>query len=112
MIALRPGGDPDTTVGSRDDGLSFEALRGYAASAKARVQASGATTVAVVEPNGPLVPVALFAAAVRIFRNTARLRRIGIVFGRIPVGRPLPDISYKIQDAPGIHSLGVGANLL
>ena len=50
-------------VGSRDDGLSYDTLRSYAASAKTRVQETGATTVAVVEPNGPVVPVALFAAA-------------------------------------------------
>ena len=50
-------------VGSRDDGIRYDTLRTFAAAAKARVQEKGATTVAVVEPNGPLVPVALFAAA-------------------------------------------------
>src|SRR6266567_513036 len=50
-------------VGSRDDGIGYDTLRSYAASAKKRVHENGATTVAVVEPNGPLVPVALFAAA-------------------------------------------------
>lgn len=50
-------------VGSRHDGLSYDTLRRYAASATTRVQENGATTVAVVEPNGPVVPVALFAAA-------------------------------------------------
>ena len=50
-------------VGSRDDGISYDALRSFATSATARVQENGATTVALVEPNGPLVPVALFAAA-------------------------------------------------
>src|SRR5437667_1439558 len=50
-------------VGRRDDGLRYDTLRTYAASATTRVQENGATTVAVVEPNGPVVPVALFAAA-------------------------------------------------
>ena len=61
MVADGLGGR--VAVGSRGDGLSYDTLRSYAASAKTRVQEKGATTVAVVEPNGPVVPVALFAAA-------------------------------------------------
>src|SRR5256714_13957565 len=61
MVADGLGGR--VAVGSRDDGLSYDTLRSYALSAKGRVQETGATTVAVVEPNGPVVPVALFAAA-------------------------------------------------
>src|SRR5256714_6614939 len=61
MVADGLGGR--VAVGSRDDGLSYDTLSSYAASARTRVQEKSATTVAVVEPNGPVVPVALFAAA-------------------------------------------------
>jgi long-chain acyl-CoA synthetase len=50
-------------VGSGGDGLSYAALRSSATSRQAEIRGSGATTVAVAEPNGPVVPVALFAAA-------------------------------------------------
>ncbi len=50
-------------VGSQDDGLTFDALRAHARAVAARLQGSDATSIALVEPNGPVVPIALFGAA-------------------------------------------------
>src|SRR6266550_673034 len=44
-----------------------------------------------------------FVAAARIFRNTARLRRIGFVSGGVPVRRPFPDIADHVVDAVTIR---------
>jgi acyl-CoA synthetase (AMP-forming)/AMP-acid ligase II len=50
-------------IGSRGDGLSFEALRRAASRVPARLAAAGASTVALTDHTGPIVPVALFGAA-------------------------------------------------
>src|SRR5215213_4867269 len=44
------------------------------------------------------VVAVVLPSAARIFRNAARLRRVGFVLGRIPVGRPLPDIADHVVD--------------
>jgi acyl-CoA synthetase (AMP-forming)/AMP-acid ligase II len=49
--------------GTRDGGLSYDALRTTARRVGSHVQASGAHTVALVGESSPLVPVALFGAA-------------------------------------------------
>src|SRR6267143_4524672 len=41
--------------------------------------------------------------AARIFRNAARLRRLGVVFLRIPIGRPFPDIPDHVVDAVAVR---------
>src|ERR1700723_2888974 len=38
-----------------------------------------------------------FGAASWIFRNAARLRRVGIMLLRIPIGSPLPDIADHVE---------------
>src|SRR5580692_260863 len=45
----------------------------------------------------------LLAAAARIFRHAARLRRVGLVLLRKPVGRPFPDIADHV-----VHAVAVG----
>jgi fatty-acyl-CoA synthase len=49
--------------GSRADGLSYEALRNTARAVADRVDGTGAERLALMEPNGPLVPATLFGAA-------------------------------------------------
>jgi acyl-CoA synthetase (AMP-forming)/AMP-acid ligase II len=50
-------------IGSLHDGLSYEQLRRAARAIADRIEASGATHLALIEPNGPIVPAALFGAA-------------------------------------------------
>jgi acyl-CoA synthetase (AMP-forming)/AMP-acid ligase II len=50
-------------IGALDDGLTFTALRDQAGRAAERVRGTEATTLALLEPNGPMVPVALFGSA-------------------------------------------------
>jgi acyl-CoA synthetase (AMP-forming)/AMP-acid ligase II len=50
-------------IGSLDDGLSYEQLRRAARAIADRVEDSKATHLAVIEPNGPVVPASLFGAA-------------------------------------------------
>jgi acyl-CoA synthetase (AMP-forming)/AMP-acid ligase II len=50
-------------IGSLDDGLTYEQLRRAARAIADRVEDSGATHLAVIEPNGPIVPASLFGAA-------------------------------------------------
>lgn len=50
-------------IGSLGDGLSFDALRRAASRVPGRLAASGASTVALTDHTGPIVPVALFGAA-------------------------------------------------
>src|SRR5467141_4025139 len=38
----------------------------------------------------------------RIFRNAARLRRIGVMLLRIPIGRPFPDITDHVVQAVAV----------
>jgi acyl-CoA synthetase (AMP-forming)/AMP-acid ligase II len=52
-----------TAIGSIDDGLSYGQLRQAARAIADRVEDSGATHLALIEPNGPIVPAALFGAA-------------------------------------------------
>lgn len=49
--------------GSHDDGITYERMRRLAVGVVAKLEANPATTVALLEPNGPLVPVALWGAA-------------------------------------------------
>jgi acyl-CoA synthetase (AMP-forming)/AMP-acid ligase II len=49
--------------GSRADGLSYDALRTAARAVADRVEGSGAERLALMEPNGPIVPATLFGAA-------------------------------------------------
>src|SRR6266404_2961876 len=49
------------------------------------------------------VVAAIFAAAARILWNAACLRRIGFVPGRIPLGRPFPDIADHVVDAVAVR---------
>ena len=49
------------------------------------------------------VVAVLLAAAARIFRNAARLRRVGLVLLRKPVGGPFPDIADHV-----VHAVAVG----
>src|SRR5580704_3407836 len=42
------------------------------------------------------------AAAARIFRNATRLRRVGLVLLRVPIGGPLPDIADHVVDAVAV----------
>src|SRR5437773_387791 len=44
--------------------------------------------------------------AARVFRNAARLRRIGFVLLRIPIGRPFPDIPDHVVDAVAVRRKG------
>src|SRR5712672_4362516 len=41
-------------------------------------------------------------SAARIFRNATRLRRIGFVLLRIPIGRPFPDIAEHVVQAVAV----------
>src|SRR5712671_6056093 len=41
-------------------------------------------------------------SAARIFRNAARLRRIGVMLLRIPIGRPFPDIADHVVEAVAV----------
>src|SRR5436190_2319239 len=52
-----------TAIGGLDDGLSYGQLRQAARAIADRVEDSGATHLALIEPNGPIVPAALFGAA-------------------------------------------------
>src|SRR3954453_21246727 len=45
----------------------------------------------------------VFATAARILRHAARLRRIGFVLLRIPVGGPLPDVADHV-----VHTVAIG----
>jgi fatty-acyl-CoA synthase len=49
--------------GSRADGLTYEQLRQAARAVADRVDGSGAERLALMEPNGPIVPACLFGAA-------------------------------------------------
>jgi acyl-CoA synthetase (AMP-forming)/AMP-acid ligase II len=49
--------------GTKADGLSYEALRSAARSIADRVDGTGAERLALMEPNGPIVPATLFGAA-------------------------------------------------
>src|SRR5216684_6535155 len=40
--------------------------------------------------------------AARILWNAARLRRIGFVLLRIPIGRPFPDVAYHVVQAVAV----------
>src|SRR3981081_4445231 len=44
--------------------------------------------------------------AARVFRNAARLRRIGFVLLRIPISRPFPDIPDHVVDAVAVRRKG------
>src|SRR4051794_20685597 len=50
-------------IGSRADGFSYARIRDLAAAAAPKLAATGAGTLALLDENGPAVPVALFAAA-------------------------------------------------
>jgi acyl-CoA synthetase (AMP-forming)/AMP-acid ligase II len=50
-------------IGNADDGLSYEGLRRAARAIADRVEDSGAKHLALIEPNGPVVPAVLFGAA-------------------------------------------------
>src|SRR5437899_4474589 len=50
-------------IGSPADGVSYDGLRRAAGAIAARVAATDAATIAVTEPNGAIVPAALFGAA-------------------------------------------------
>src|SRR5262245_39008295 len=43
-----------------------------------------------------------FGSAARILGNAARLRRIGLVLLRIPVGGPFPDVADHVVDAVAV----------
>ena len=45
----------------------------------------------------------VLAAAARIFRNAAGLRRIGFVLRRVPVGGPFPDIADHVVQAVAVR---------
>jgi fatty-acyl-CoA synthase len=49
--------------GTRAEGLTYEALRNLARTFADRVDGSGAQRLALIEPNGPIVPATLFGAA-------------------------------------------------
>jgi len=49
--------------GSKADGLSYQALRAAARAIADRVDGTGAERLALMEPNGPIVPATLFGAA-------------------------------------------------
>src|SRR5436309_285659 len=51
------------SVGSLADGISYDGLRRAAGTIAARVRGTGADTVALTEPNGAIVPAALYGAA-------------------------------------------------
>src|ERR1700732_1688122 len=48
------------------------------------------------------VVAAILAPAARIFRNAARLRRVGFMLGGPPIGGPLPDIADHVVDAVAV----------
>lgn len=50
-------------IGTRDDALTYAQVRDRARAAVDRIETTGAATVALLETNGPIVPVALFGAA-------------------------------------------------
>ena len=50
-------------IGSRSDGLTYDGLRRAAAGAATRLDGTGATSLVLTMPNGPVLPVALFGAA-------------------------------------------------
>src|SRR3954465_345235 len=45
----------------------------------------------------------LLGTAARIFRHTARLRRVGLMLLRIPVGGPFPDVADHVVHAISIR---------
>src|SRR6185295_4917981 len=45
----------------------------------------------------------VFATAARVFRDTAGLRRIGLMLGRVPIGRPFPDIADHVVEAIAVR---------
>jgi acyl-CoA synthetase (AMP-forming)/AMP-acid ligase II len=49
--------------GTRADGLTYDALRNTARAVAERLDGTGAERLALMEPNGPLVPATLFGAA-------------------------------------------------
>ncbi len=49
--------------GTRADGLTYDELRNTARAVADRVEGTGAERLALMEPNGPLVPATLFGAA-------------------------------------------------
>src|SRR4029077_6402976 len=51
-----------TAFGSRDDGITYSALRGIAMGVAGHVEQAGASTVALLHETSPLVPAALFGA--------------------------------------------------
>ena len=50
-------------IGSRDDGLTYEQLRRAARAIAERVSHANADHLALIDPNGPIVPASLFGAA-------------------------------------------------
>ena len=74
-------------IGNADDGLSYEGLRRAARAIADRVEDSGAKHLALIEPNSPLVPAALFGAA-----------WAGVSYA--PLNYRLPDASLQELIAP------------
>jgi acyl-CoA synthetase (AMP-forming)/AMP-acid ligase II len=64
LLDMAAGGFPErTVVGTREDGLTAQALQSAARKGAALVAESGATSLVYLAVNGPAFPVALFAAA-------------------------------------------------
>src|ERR1700733_12559547 len=51
----------------------------------------------------PRVVARGLGSAARVFRNAARLRRVGFMLLRIPIGRPFPNIADHIVQAVAIR---------
>src|SRR4051794_33034990 len=52
------------------------------------------------------VVTVLLAAAARVLWNAASLRRVGRMPGRVPVGRPLPDVADHVVEAVAVGRVG------
>ena len=84
-------------IGNADDGVSYEGLRRAARAIADRVEDSGAKHLALIEPNSPLVPAALFGAA-----------WAGVSYA--PLNYRLPDASLQELIARIEPSITAGSN--
>ncbi len=84
-------------IGNADDGVSYEGLRRAARAIADRVEDSGAKHLALIEPNSPLVPAALFGAA-----------WAGVSYA--PLNYKLPDASLQELIARIEPSITAGSN--
>src|SRR5262245_14443897 len=92
----------------RVDSLRVPCRRPVAAAVVGRAKVRAALDHLAWNPDVGLARVIArtFGPAARILRDATRLRRVGLVLLRKPVGRPFPDIADHVVDAVAVGREG------